>query len=117
MNRSAADVLASYADLPAFARSTDDVNAIGTWGNRPIHVAAVHGDVEALCVLLDAGADISAQGEHGYTALHEAAEQGHTDAVRLLVERGAQVAAKNDDGDTARDIALLLGHDDIAVMI
>jgi ankyrin repeat protein len=103
-----AQVLQRYKneDLPAFCGiDLTDVNQVGLFGERPLDVAAVRGDLEEIYALLDAGADIDAQGEHGYTALHEATAQGHSDAVRILLQFGARTDIRNEFGDTLLDIA------------
>ena len=57
----------------------------------PLHLAAAHGLLESVRVLLDAGADV-----HGSGDLHEgdvigwAAGSGNADVIALLVERGAK---------------------------
>jgi ankyrin repeat protein len=57
-------------------------------------IAAQHGQVEVLRLLLDAGEDPSRynpEGHHDHsTPLHQAVWSGHRDAVRLLVEKGAR---------------------------
>ena len=58
-------------------------------------LAAQHGHVEAVRLLLDAGEDpnrYNPQGSHAHsTPLHQAALAGHDAVVRLLVERGAKL--------------------------
>ena len=89
----------------------------GNFGNTPLHVAAVRGEVDAIEALLDAGAEINAAGEHGYTALHEAVEQGQGEVVRLLLARGASVSAHNAEGQRALDIAEWLDNPQTAAML
>lgn len=71
-----------------------DVNARfeGGHSETPLHWAASNNDVEALDVLLDAGADIEADGAviGGGTALSDAVAFGQWAAARRLVERGAK---------------------------
>jgi uncharacterized protein len=112
----AADVLRRYVDedLPEFIGLTlTDVNAVGLFGDRPIHVAAIRGDIDELVALLDAGAEIDAAGEHGYTALHEAVSQNHADVVKCLLRRGASRVLKNKWGDTAADLARMHKREDM----
>ena len=63
--------------------------------HRAIALAAQHGHVEIVRLLLDAGEDpnrYNPEGNHGHsTPLHQAAFAGHEDVVRLLVEHGARL--------------------------
>jgi ankyrin repeat protein len=63
--------------------------------HRAIALAAQHGHVEIVRLLLNAGEDpnrYNPQGNHGHsTPLHQAAFAGHEDVVRLLVEHGARL--------------------------
>jgi ankyrin repeat protein len=56
--------------------------------------------LEAVRVLLDAGADVNAADETGNTALHRAASSGFDPIVQLLADRGAKVDIKNKQGQT-----------------
>jgi ankyrin repeat protein len=55
--------------------------------------AAHHGRVEALRLLLDAGAELGRANSDGITPLMAAAGAGHLEVVRLLLARGAGVDA------------------------
>lgn len=104
----AADVLRRYKEegLPAFEGiALFDVNQTGLFGERPLDVAAVRGDVAEIAALLKGGADINAKGELGCTALHEAVSQGHFEAVAFLLENGADVTIVNDFDMTPLAIA------------
>ena len=54
----------------------------------PLHAAARTGDVEAMTLILDGGAEVDAK-KDCTTPLIVACEHGHVDAVRILLERGA----------------------------
>jgi ankyrin repeat protein len=93
--------VADFSDI-----KVTDPNTLGLFSNRPLHVAAVWGDCEAIKMLVDAGAAINQPGEHGFTPLMEAVGQGHVDAVRLLIQLGAK-PIKNDDGQLPSEYAEL----------
>ncbi len=56
--------------------------------------------LDAVRMLLDAGADVSQTGPAGNTAMHAAAANGFSTVVQLLVDRGAKLNTKNEDGQT-----------------
>jgi uncharacterized protein len=100
--------------LPAFAGvCLQDVNTRGNFDERPLHVAATRGDVEAAQILIAAGAELNARGEHGYTPLHEAIEQEAVDIVRLLVRSGARLDICDDQRMTALEFAQSLGNESV----
>ena len=62
-------------------------------------IAARTGNVEAIKVLLDSGADVNAKETlRGTTPLMWAADEGHAPAVKLLIERGADIKARVESG-------------------
>ena len=67
--------------------------------HRALALAAQHGHVEIVRLLLDAGEDpnrYNPEGNHSHsTPLHQAALAGHEAVVRLLVERGARLDMKD----------------------
>jgi ankyrin repeat protein len=62
--------------------------------------------IEALKVLLKAGADINATDNRGQTPLHGAAFWGWTDVVQFLADNGAKVDARDNQGKTPLDSAM-----------
>lgn len=75
-------------------------------GSTPLHCAAWKGHVEAVQLLLGAGADVGAKSSndhYGDTPLHAAAHGNQKDVVQLLIERGADVNARNPAGRTPLD--------------
>jgi hypothetical protein len=67
--------------------------------HRALALAAQHGEVEIVRLLLDAGEDpnrYNPKGNHGHsTPMHQAALAGHEAVVRLLVERGVRLDIKD----------------------
>ena len=61
--------------------------------------------VEAVALLLKAGANINARDRNGQTALHGAAGWGWNSLVKTLASNNADLAAKDAQGRTAADIA------------
>ena len=103
----AKEVLRRYNEenLPAFCNANlTDVNQVGLFGERPLCVAAVRGEVDDIRALLEGGAVIDAPGESGNTALHEALMQNKSAAAIFLLEAGAKTDIKNDFGKTALDM-------------
>ena len=82
------------------------VNSIGGFGNSPLKIAAVRGDVAAIEALVQAGADLNALNEHGCTALHHAVAQGHYSAASRLIELGALLNIRDQFGHLPADNAL-----------
>lgn len=111
----AEQVLQRYKDehLLDFAEmSLADVNQVGNFGDMPLHIAAVRGELDEANALLDAGADVNAKGEQGYTPLHNAAIKGSIPVIIQLLNSGAVIDTRNAFGTTARDVALGEGHND-----
>lgn len=59
-------------------------------GMTLLHCAAVHGHVEPVRLLLEAGAEKDATTRSGMMPLHFAAHSNHLDVVRCLIESGAK---------------------------
>ena len=65
-----------------------------------------HDPIDAVGLLLDAGADVKAVTASGDTAMHSAAQAGNLAVIRLLADRGASVTAKDNAGLTPLDFAM-----------
>jgi ankyrin repeat protein len=116
----AAEVLQRYTEelLPSFADvPLRDVNQVGRFGDRPLHIACVRGNMQEVVALIDGGADLNAKGELGNTPLDEAIGQGHIEVVRFLLQRGASPSQKNELGATPLDEAKLKMRSDIAQLL
>ena len=77
----------------------------------PLHKAAQDGDMEAVRILLDNGADVNKQDDngHGYIPLHWAVFEGHLEIVRLFLDRGADINSHDNNVDTVMYFALNFG--------
>jgi ankyrin repeat protein len=79
-----------------------------TLGNRPGKLAyrlrRPDDSLQAVTMLLDAGADITASDWNGNTPLHAAAIAGGAEIVEALAKRGAVLDAKNEANQTPLDL-------------
>lgn len=91
---------------PEFTRVKNGPIAIGSLS--PLLLASTSGNVEAVRVLLDAGADVNLRDVRGMTPLMFAVATDHPnhDIIRLLLAHHADTAAKSKAGETALDWAL-----------
>jgi len=65
---------------------------------RPLHWAALAGNVEVVTVLLDAGAPLERGDGQGNVPLNAAAFAGRFEIAELLLKRGASPHTRNDEG-------------------
>jgi ankyrin repeat protein len=108
--------------LRDLAQGFEDASEVGPQtrsrvGDTPLHIAVIQGDVRAIKLLLDAGADIHALGETGYTALHYAVAHGRPEAVRALLERGADTQLCSGIGETPNELAQHFDNDEIKTLL
>lgn len=75
-----------------------NINEITYEDHSALHLAALGGNITAIEMLLNYGADIECRGEFGEgTPLHVAIEHDKEGAARLLVDRGANVVTVDRD--------------------
>ncbi|KAJ3599409.1 hypothetical protein NHX12_033372 [Muraenolepis orangiensis] len=77
-----------------------DVNAVNSLQESLLHVAAEHGRLALLGLLLRRGARPDPRDQEGRTPLHRAANRGHGEVVRALVKAGARLYAVDARGGT-----------------
>jgi ankyrin repeat protein len=75
--------------LPFYKNSIFDINTPNKDGDTPLIVAARHGYLEIVALLLDKGATLLHHNNQGRSALLESAANGHMDVLRLLEQREA----------------------------
>lgn len=64
------------------------LSARDDWGYTPAHWAALDGNVEVMCYLVERNApiDLSCLGTQGPRPIHWACRKGHTDVVQVLLQ-------------------------------
>ncbi len=94
-----------------------NIEAVNASGALPVHCAAKAGLVDAMDMLLEAGADINApmRDKSQKTPLHEAAFWGQTEMGSFLVEKGVSLKSKSKgDQMTVLHYAALGGQEALA---
>ncbi|XP_063056524.1 CARD- and ANK-domain containing inflammasome adapter protein [Engraulis encrasicolus] len=94
------------------SESSRDVNSFrqGSESDSLLHVAAEHGQLSVIELLLQGGAKLDARDQQGRTALHRAAAKGHTAAATVLVTAGADIYACDNASKTPLHLSAHSGH-------
>ena len=103
----------NIADVEEQGRGNDrsaEFEGPESWGDTPVHNAAVRGYRDTLSSLLDKGANVDEKNFYGDTPIHGAASHGKTDCVKLLLERGANIEERNENGGTPIHCAAEAAH-------
>ena len=79
--------------------------------------AAFAGHLDAVKVLIDAGAAVDTKDQNGRTALHAAALGGDDAIAKALLAKGADLNAEDQAGSTALTYAAANGHDRFVQML
>ena len=88
--------------IEALVKAGGDVKAGTPNGTTPLMVAAASGEVDAVRVLIDNGADVNAKdGVRNQTALMYAAASNRPAVIALLASKGADLKATNKTSDLA----------------
>ena len=77
------------------------VNSADSEGRTALHVATANNDIDAICRLVEWGADVNLVDKKKRTPLHFAAIGGHMDVCMLLLELAADLNAKDEKEYTA----------------
>jgi ankyrin repeat domain-containing protein 42 len=84
----------------------------------PAHVAAYHGSLQLLSMLIDEGhCGINDQDMWGATPAHKAAGNGHIKCLQWLLDSAADVHLRNRNGETPKDIARKFGKVDCFALL
>jgi ankyrin repeat protein len=94
---------------------TSDVNSRDQHGTSPLMYAAALGNIDAMKLLLRAGADVNARNAFDATALMWCINQPHM--VRLLLAKGADVNARSTMGRTPLLLAAAYGNTEVLKLL
>eukprot|EP00930_Biecheleria_cincta_P098988 TRINITY_DN90643_c0_g1_i1.p1 TRINITY_DN90643_c0_g1~~TRINITY_DN90643_c0_g1_i1.p1 ORF type:complete len:735 (-),score=130.42 TRINITY_DN90643_c0_g1_i1:40-2244(-) len=97
--------------------SVGAARSASTWG--PLHLAAANGCVEAVEVLLSAGAglDLQIEDHRQFTALHLAASQGRLAVAERLLQAGADAGILTAERNLALHLAAAAGHPELVALL
>jgi uncharacterized protein len=99
------------AELQELVRAhASQVNCQDERGSTALHMASANGHIDAMNLLLSAGASVDLCNAEGNSALHWACSNGRSEAVRLLMEHKAEPSKLNAFERTPVDEALDSGH-------
>lgn len=96
-----------YVDMLCEASKRDTNLASEQNGLTPTLLAAHHGHLEALRILVGRGGDPEKTARDGSNALHLAAGRNHLNCVSFLVNFGVNMWALDNELRTAKDIAAI----------
>ena len=89
----------------------------GVSSEGKLFIACGEGQVDAVRLLLDNGAEVDRANKNGSTPLHSACFKGHVDAAWLLLDKGAEVDRANENGLTPLMLACYKGHVELARLV
>jgi hypothetical protein len=82
--------------------------------DTPIHVVSVWGDINALKMLIDAGAKVNVFGDLSCTPLYNTVSFGHVRCTKMLIEAGATLDDVNELNTSAQKRALKSKNPELA---
>lgn len=81
-------------------------------GDTPLHIACNWGDVSAVEILLEHGANPNTKGDMGCTPLYTTVSFGNLRCAKLILEAGADVNDNNEvSRDSSLDLAMIEGNE------
>jgi ankyrin repeat protein len=90
------------------------INETDDYGNSPLHVALLKGEIAYARSLINQGADLNMKNKLELTPLHLAAFLNDDEAAKLLLNKGADIDIKGNSGYTPLHIAAEMNHPAIA---
>ncbi len=96
----------------------EDLNRLSPQGISALQYAVHNRHLEAVCVLLESGADLNVRDKRGWTPLHQAVRTSSSEIVRVLAENGADLEIRDNSGHTPLLAAGRVGHlDDVRILV
>lgn len=99
-----------YIDMLCDASKRDTNLPVEDSMLTPTLIAAQHGHLEALRILVGRGGDPERTSRDGLSALHLAASRNHLNCVSFLVNFGVNMWALDNELHTAKDLAAIGEH-------
>ncbi|XP_034033197.1 ankyrin repeat domain-containing protein 27 [Thalassophryne amazonica] len=93
------------------------VNCSNVDGFTPLHVAALHGHLVLVTLLIRHGANVNARNTQNATPLHLASQNSHVQVVRFLLECNAKLNKKDHYGNTPLMHTCLRGNLETATIL
>uniref|UniRef100_A0A8D2DM07 Ankyrin repeat domain-containing protein 27 n=1 Tax=Sciurus vulgaris TaxID=55149 RepID=A0A8D2DM07_SCIVU len=93
------------------------VNVTNQDGSSPLHVAALHGRVDLIPLLLKHGANAGARNANQAIPLHLACQKGHFQVVKYLLDSNVKPNKKDISGNTPLIYACSGGHHEVAALL
>lgn len=81
-----------------------DISGINDAGLTPLHQAVLDGNIMAVKLLIEHGANVNKQDDDYWTPLHAACAEGHSEIVQLLLDKGADRTILTDEGERPLDL-------------
>ena len=104
-------------ELESLAKQGVHLTARNDDGEPPLYVAAEHGSVDVVALLLRERCDPRLRTPNGETALHAAAMRGDPAVIKLLLNAGAQPNSLNRNGETPLAWAAMTGTLNATLML
>ncbi|EKX40749.1 hypothetical protein GUITHDRAFT_60244, partial [Guillardia theta CCMP2712] len=95
-----------------------ETNFSDEWGTTVLQLAVKQGNVEAVKLLLEHGADpnVASSSDSETTPLHTAIIKGNPEVVLSLIQHGADLTRRDEFGMTPRELAIKRGGAEICKM-
>ncbi|KAK0047002.1 protein phosphatase 1 regulatory subunit 12A [Biomphalaria pfeifferi] len=94
-----------------------DINGLDANGLTPLHNAVLEGNLAAVKLLVQHGADVNKKDVDTWTPLHAACANGEADIARYLLSKGASKDIKTNDGERPLDLCDARDFSVISVML
>lgn len=86
-------------------------------GYSPLHVAVSAGNLEAIRLIVAAGADLKAKNDFGSTPLHGAILASNVDVAELLLDLGADIHSSGPDSQSPLEFSRQWGEREIEKLL
>jgi ankyrin repeat protein len=83
----------------------------------PLIIAAQHGHIEVVTLLVERGANLDARDDNGWTALIRASFKGHLAVVKFLSDKGASINTRGNNAYDALLWAAVFGYLDVCLFL